>query len=116
MRIRPKFVSVNVSTARGAAERWRESYFGGHGDKWRQGTLSCGKTAEEIYDLLCLLGPDPAREDVAKIIGNKSWSYLSCDGCNEQVVYTVSIGEYEPKQYCKTCLSEALAVLSEVSG
>lgn len=114
MRLRAKYVSLKIGTACGVADRWRASYFVDHGNQWREGALAGGKTAKQIYDALCKLGEHPTLATVAEVIGNKSWSYISCDGCNEHVERAVIIGDGEysdRKCFCRTCLREALAVL-----
>lgn len=102
IRLRPKYVTVVHANPGSVAERWWSQYkysergsTGGVGDKIL------------IYDELIALGPMPSAEDVARVIGNKSWSYLMCDGCNSYELTLVSIGEYEAKSYCKTCIAEA---------
>lgn len=116
MRIRAKYVSVNVASGRGVADRWRTIYFTDYGDKWREGALAGGKMAEKIHTELCQLGANPDIAKIAEVIGNKSWSYISCDGCSEHVERAVAIGDgdySERKSYCETCLREALAALED---
>lgn len=107
MRILARYVSVLHATGRGAAERWASQY----GPEWRP--TSTGPSMD-IHAKLCALGPNPSIKDVAEVIGNKSWSYLSCDGCGDDVEKAVQIGssDYgaEVKKYCLTCLREALSV------
>lgn len=109
--MRAKYVSVHHASARGVAERWRNRY-------WRVGMWpdTCNGSSEEIYKNLCVLGPVPGIDAVADVIGNKSWSYLTCCGCSEYVKRAVSIGEDEPKLYCDTCVTEAFHVLLETQG
>lgn len=105
--VRAKFVAVRVASARGVAERWAQTYQHPQ-DGWRNAAFAARKrTSKEIRDLLCELGDNPPLDKVAEIIGNKSWSYISCDGCPEYVERAVAIGEYEPKVYCETCITEA---------
>lgn len=58
------------------------------------------------------LGHVPDIAKVAEIIGNKSWSYVRCEGCGYEVEEAVSIGEYDAKSYCKTCIEEAKTILN----
>jgi hypothetical protein len=110
--MRAKYVNLRIASGRGIAERWVSQYRH-DGGKWMNAPLSVkGRTSEQVYDALCELGDNPPIDKVAEIIGNKSWSYISCDGCPEYVERAVSIGEYEPKAYCETCLREAIAALS----
>ncbi len=104
--MRPKYVSIEVATARNVAERWRSQY----GNDWPNTALGQSK---DIYDKLCDLGLNPLIEDVAKIIGNQSWSYISCDGCSDYIERAVRLGDTysESKRYCATCIAEAHQVL-----
>ena len=104
--MRAKYVSVQHATGVGVAERWREQYC--RGGVW---TDTAYGSSEKKYKTLVDLGPTPDIDAVSSIIGNKSWSYLSCDGCNQYVQTAVSLGEYEPKVYCAVCIAEAMEVL-----
>lgn len=111
MRIRPKYVCVVHATATGVADRFRSRYE--MDGKWL--TTAFG-SAEIIYERLCELGPVPDIEDAAKIIGNQSWSYLTCSGCREYITKGVAFQEsYDDNKpiLCETCLREAVTVLGE---
>ena len=108
IRMRSKFVTVVYSNTTGVAARWREQYEE-RLSRWYD------DNKKEIYKKLLALGENPDREDVAKIVGNKSWSYLTCDGCQESEAALVSIGEYEAKNYCKTCLAESNQIAKDIS-
>lgn len=106
--MRPKYVSIEVATGRGVAERWLSQY--GKDGNWIKTAYGESK---DVYDKLCDLGPNPPIDKVAEAIGNKSWSYISCEGCPEYVERAVRIGkEYDDGHvYCSTCIQEAYAVL-----
>lgn len=106
-RMRAKYVCIQVATGRGVADRYRSQYPAG------DTTRPVGRNPEEVYQRLVALGDNPPIDKVAEIIGNKSWSYISCAGCPEYVERAVAIGEYEPKAYCAICVTEAFMVLSE---
>lgn len=108
MRMRAKFVTIQVASGRGVAERWAGQY------RERDGSWRYGPEREQIYNRLVALGENPPIDKVAEIIGNKSWSYIRCDGCNGDVERAVAIGEYDTKAYCATCIREAYAVLTDV--
>lgn len=108
LRMRPKYVSIIVASGRDVAERWHRQYFLDQGNKWYS---HGGDDREAKYKRLCELGSDPDIAKVAEIIGNKSWSYITCDGCGDEGPRAVQIGQYEPKTYCRICLTEALTVL-----
>lgn len=104
-RMRAKYVNVQVATGRGVADRYRQQYPAG--DTTRPG----GKDPEDTYQRLAALGDNPPIDKVAEIIGNKSWSYITCDGCSLYVERAVAIGEFDTKAYCETCMKEAHAIL-----
>lgn len=107
--MRAKYVSIEVASGRDAAERWRKQYQNGQSGKWTDTSYG---SSEDRYKRLCALGPNPDIQSVADIIGNKGWSYISCDGCPEYVERAVRIGEYDGKTYCPTCIAEAAKALS----
>ena len=104
--MRGKYVSVEHATGRGAAERWRSQYQKPTG--WMR---TAGGDSELVYNNLCDLGLNPDIKAVADIIGNQSWSYITCDGCSDSVEIAVMLGEYEAKKYCRVCINEAASVL-----
>lgn len=111
MRMRAKFVNIQVASARGIADRWANQYRNQNGS-WSSAPLCVkGRNSEQVYEALCALGDNPPIDKVAEIIGNQSWSYISCDGCNSYVGRAVAIGEYDPKAYCDVCIKEANAIL-----
>jgi hypothetical protein len=112
IRMRAKYVDVRIASGRGVADRWLSQYC--KDGKWNSAPLSVkGHTSQQVHDALCELGENPPINKVAEIIGNKAWSYISCDGCPEYVEKAVAIGEYEPKAYCRTCLAEAFAAMND---
>lgn len=105
IRMRAKFVSIEHATARGVADRWRSQYE-------RNGVWIAGpRPSERVYTDLCSLGDIPDIAVVATIIGNKSWSYLSCNGCRDYVERAVRIGSDDGEIYCSTCIVEAHSIL-----
>lgn len=105
-----KRVSVSVASGRGVAERWRTQYQ--HDGKW---TRTANGRSEQIYNALCDLGDNPDIEAVAKAIGNQSWSYLTCSGCNDSVARAADFGDnYSDREVklCQACLEDGLAALT----
>lgn len=104
-------IVVTVASARGVAERWRIQYQ--RDGKW---TDTATGSSKAVYEKLCALGPRPGIGQVASIIGNKSWSYLPCNGCNSYVTRAVQIGacwDYSAPLFCEACLDEALAAIRD---
>ena len=110
--MRAKYVSVITASARDVAERWKAQYRDGGGE-WL-GTVS--GSSRDKYEKLCALGPNPDIAAVAEITGNKSWSYISCDGCDQYPERAVRIGEYDTKSYCQECIEEASMALKTARG
>jgi hypothetical protein len=108
---RLKYVRIRTASSIGVAERWRSQYQHPK-DGW---TKTVTGNSGAIYDKLCALGPKPSAQEVADVIGNKSWSFVACDGCTEYIERAAEIGEYEPKAYCEMCLREALQSLTGAS-
>jgi hypothetical protein len=106
--IRAKYVTVRHATASGVADRWLNSYF--RNDKWIP--IARG-SSEAVHKALCALGDTPDLAKVADVIGNKSWSYLRCEGCSDYVERAVCLGEaeYDTKTYCEQCVREAAHAL-----
>lgn len=107
MRMIAKYVNLVPHDLSGIAERWRKQYE-------TQGRFM-EESRKKTYEELKGLGDKPSPEDVARIIGNKTWSYSSCESCSDQVSVLIFIGsDYEPKGYCKTCISEAFELSKDI--
>ena len=107
--MRAKYVEILTAEdrCRRVAEKWKREQF-------RAGSWIHSSGAD-IYERLVALGDKPRPDAVAEIIGNKSWSHISCAGCQAEVERAVSIGEYESRAYCPTCIAEAAEILGEQS-
>jgi len=95
--------------ANNVAESWRKQYEVGNFE-WKS-IRHDGKTqsAEVVYNNLVKLGDKPNPDDIDKVIGNKSWTELTCDECSESVDEVVLIGRnlsYEKSEayVCLDCL------------
>ena len=104
--------SIEIASARYVAERWRRQYQ--HGAEW---TTTVKGSSKDTYEKLCALGETPDVEAVAEIIGNKSWSYLRCSGCDDDVTRALRIrSEYmEGVLLCRSCAIEAALAFEEPS-
>jgi len=112
--MRPKFVRLATQPLSTVAERWKRQYYETADMIWKRYQCSIGSSSKEIYDKLVALGDNPTWQDINAIIGNLSWTHVSCDGCSEYVLVAVSIGEYDSKnKYCPTCVAEAAALLAQ---
>lgn len=123
MRTRPQFVSLTRGTAVGAAHRWQQQYLSASGEDWRDRVLNVrGReptTAGKIYDQLLALGDCATSEQVAEVIGNKSWSFVRCDSCSDEVEATVRLGDaYDTsaRNYCRVCIWEAVDLFGGNNG
>lgn len=106
---------MNVITERSliltVAKRWEETY-------------SSGVYGSDKLDKLKLLNKmdveTATADDVAGIIGNRSWTRLTCDECKQDVSAVIEVGEepdYESAtaQLCFECISKASALAHNTS-
>lgn len=95
-------VHTTRSLIRGVAKAWRKQYPKG-----------CDADKETIWRKLQLLdGESASAEIVAAIIGNPSWTTLTCDGCGENVGALAVVGQEEDYEsatarLCQPCLLAA---------
>ena len=81
-----------------APKRWKHQYPGGR---------------EGIYEKLMAAKP-LTKEKVDTIIGNQSWTRLSCDECEKEVDSAITISNSETLFYvCKKCLNKALRLIDK---
>ena len=111
MRIREKYVNIVYEDINSIAERWYKRYGGKEESDWINVISGSSK---DIYEKLIALGPNPPIDSIEEIIGNKSWTHISCDGCGEYTLQAVAIGECGAKNYCETCIREAFTILTTV--
>lgn len=79
------------------ADRWRNQYYYNNGWKYQ------GK--DETYWELVALGGSPKATDIDRVIGNSSWTSLTCQTCNREVDAVVIVGECEIYT-CKKCVKK----------
>lgn len=105
-------IITTTSLIQNIATAWREAYVG-HMDTIVGKT---GQTREEIARSLDALDPKTATpEDITRIIGNGSWTSITCDECKASVTEAVEVGEeqaYESRTatLCRACLMKAAAL------
>lgn len=108
---RPKYVAMKEAPdIKSVAARWKSQW--SRDGVWNRNVK--GGRGEEIYNQLVAMGDDPDREAVRKLMGNTSWTHLSCDGCDtDGLLRAVCIkDEYSDGHiYCPTCIREAAALL-----
>lgn len=92
-------------------DRWKAQYC--KNGEWH--AYGCDK--EVKYDTLVALGDKPLPEDVNEVIGNSSWTNITCSECKESVDSAVELGEvgYDTEYVyaCEGCLTKALKVVKE---
>lgn len=97
---------------RTVATRWRAQYPSGT-------RLARGESADAIFRRLADLDSERAtRDEVDAIIGNHSWTAITCDGCSRDVEAAVQVGQmpdYDSATatLCVECLRAALQLLQE---
>lgn len=96
---------------RGVAEKWRRQY--SKSSYWETPNAT-GRTAAQVAARLDALDVETAtHEDVAKIIGNDSWTELICNSCRADCERVVQVGEpddYESRtaNLCLSCARKAV--------
>jgi hypothetical protein len=92
----------------GVATRWFSQYRG------TNRKLQDGRNSNDIYNLLYHLDKEKATvKDVADIIGNDSWTNLTCNECKaEQQPCVVQLGEEQDCEsytanLCPACIAKA---------
>lgn len=93
---------------RGVAERWRVQY--GISGTW---TRTISGDSEKVYKRLLALPDTATAKDVEAIIGNDSWTRLTCDQCDREVDAVVELGQRpdyasHAADICLDCLRTAL--------
>lgn len=105
-------LTIRAVLAATAAAKWRRVYLDEKSGEWRHG----GRDKQATYMRLCELGPNPAPDEVDRVIGNGSWTECECDDCGKKCdavadVGDPSSGEYRQGRVCLDCLREAVAAL-----
>lgn len=100
---------VKAESTTGVADRWRDQYF--IAGQW---TFTCDGSSRNIYKKLCALGTRPKPAEVAKVIGNGTWSHEFCSECRKNALTVVKFGnDGDGMSLCRTCLGRALRLLGK---
>ena len=95
--------------AKTAKDRWKAQYY--ENGEWY---TYRGDKREITYNNLVALGGNPSSDDVNKVIGNNSWTNITCSECKESVDAAVELGEtgYDTEYVyaCKECLTKSLGL------
>lgn len=100
-----RLMGLQRASGRGVADRWRSQYY----DPQRGWSTTYSGDSETVYNKLCALGVNPPIDRVAEIIGNKGWSYLTCDCCSEEVDRAILFSRSGEDDYrlCLECVKDA---------
>lgn len=115
---------MNLTTKRelirAVASRWRQQYEPFSDDRpmfsWRTGVTSPPLNKKQIAEKLDTLdGETATAEEVAAIIGNESWTRLTCDECGLDVDSVLTVGQapdYESRtaSICQDCAAKVAAI------
>lgn len=97
---------------KGVAAAWAEQY-----SLYLRQKATGWKEKKAILDDLRALPATATEDDIARIIGNRSWTELSCDECEQSVEAVIEIGRDDEVGYgakvCADCLSRGLALFTE---
>ena len=105
-------ITTQRDLIRTAPKRWRNTY-----EPFNNDQLSKREIADEL-DKLDLESATPS--DVADIIGNESWTRITCDQCKKEVTAVLQVGErrdYESAtaNLCRKCVEHVYPHLFENS-
>jgi len=99
--------------ANSTAKKWFDTYF--QNGFWRFDT-AYAKRKQEVHESLVKLGETPNPDDVDAVIGNKSWTSISCTSCRESCEEAILIGVVDYDSHsayiCKPCCETAFKMLS----
>ncbi len=103
------FLQTRQDLANAAAARFCEMY----NKSLEQSFFLSKKTRKQIYDEMMALGMTPKPEEINTIVGNDSWTTLTCSHCGEEVGRIVCIdvtyGEYST-HICEPCVDKMKAL------
>jgi hypothetical protein len=103
---RPTF-SIAIASAVGVAERWSQQY---PPENWPGAKQDIAKKVRELGDRA---NPD----EVAKAIGNESWTHPHCDSCGTYVKRAVAYANGDRDfMVCEPCIIAAMAALTSTHG
>jgi hypothetical protein len=121
------YVSSVSDNCKDVAKRWKQRYYVPATKEWDWVwplSVDGGKakiSAEVIYDKLVALKGKGTPKEIEKIIGNLSWTDISCDECGRNVEVAVTVGEKEDydtrtARVCLDCLNKAVAMATKKKG
>lgn len=95
----------------GVADAWKDQYF-----QYLRQKIPGWQTKKAILDALRALPTTATEDNIADIIGNRSWTAIRCDECDKDVSSAVEMGD--PMEYhegnnarlCRDCLERALGL------
>lgn len=113
-------LTTQRDTIRAVASRWRKQYEPFTDDRprfsWRTGVTSPPLNKKQIAEKLDALDAETATpEDVAAIIGNESWTRLTCDECGKDTDAVLTVGQelyYESHtaSLCRSCVEQESSI------
>jgi hypothetical protein len=119
------YVSSVLENCKGIAKKWKQRCYAPSTGEWDWVwplSIEKGKakvSAEVIYDRLVALKGNGTPEEIEKIVGNTSWTDISCDECGRNVEVAVTVGEEEDydtrtARVCLDCLNKAVRLARAV--
>lgn len=90
---------------------WKQQYF--FDGEWRY-----GENKQVIYNNLIALGDNKTEEKINEIIGNSSWTTITCGECNKHVDVVVVMNDSDEycAYICKKCINKASKLLVKKRG
>lgn len=100
-------IFTSYDMAKCAADRWKSQYF--QDGKWTDVKY---KASAAIYHDLVALGNNPEPNLVNKIVGNPTWTTITCQCCSRGTEYVYVVNDV---YYCTTCFDIKYPLTSKVS-
>lgn len=99
------------------AERWKQTYYSyNYSHELKEWYRGGKNNSEDKYNKLIALGDNPSPKSIESIIGNPTWTTLTCDHCKKEVDKVVSFSgvasdEYGYTELCWNCIDKISNIL-----
>jgi len=114
-------ITTQRDLIRVVAKRWRDTYEPFEQWDMRPTIFGPAQDKKAIALKLDKLDPETATpEDVAAVIGNESWTRLTCDECGQDVAAILTVGQEldygsQTASICRKCAEKVTAISWENS-
>ena len=111
-------VYTRETTAQGVAKRWEEQYR----SYIRKGTKPGDFCPKQTLRELKAMGANPDPDEIDSLLGNPSWTTVSCHSCSDPSAtgvhflqdYMADIHDEDMTSLCKSCVEEGVKALASM--